>query len=350
MRAPECGLAVQKVQQALIDLGYELGPGRDDSRFGHLTGNAVTLFKTRRKIVPNDPVVGPKTMAALDAEFALPYAERDEWMSWHQRPLRQWNFTRQDELKRRSLGTAFTFSAESQWLPRPFQSAIVTGLTALLDPGGSPDGPRTASATWGASPLDLFHCHVVVESWAFLRNLDMIDAQTAANKYMRRLDALRHQAENIAGSFESEAWTRAYRELLLARGMPSVRDEAAAVLNMAGSASVNPPTPVHLVWHSFEHARWRPAGMKSRDPRRHWWNEVVPNAGKVLATPFNEFAFIVTQILELAFLVNGAGEITVMAETMLETSALAKLPMRDIWAAIDTSTAQVPISLQPYAD
>jgi hypothetical protein len=69
MLAGESGrLAVLKVQQALIDLGFPLTLGADGI-FGEDTGNAVVRFKTSRQIFPNDPVVGPKTMAALDAEI-----------------------------------------------------------------------------------------------------------------------------------------------------------------------------------------------------------------------------------------------------------------------------------------
>ncbi len=40
-----------------------------DGYFGTKTGDAVIAFKRDRVIFPDDPVVGPRTMAALDAEF-----------------------------------------------------------------------------------------------------------------------------------------------------------------------------------------------------------------------------------------------------------------------------------------
>jgi phosphatidylserine/phosphatidylglycerophosphate/cardiolipin synthase-like enzyme len=59
--------SVALIQQALADLGFTVGV---DGSFGSETGNAVTAYKTNKQIAPNDPVVGPQTMAALDADFA----------------------------------------------------------------------------------------------------------------------------------------------------------------------------------------------------------------------------------------------------------------------------------------
>ena len=38
--------------------------------FATETGDAVTAYKTGKGLTPNDPVVGPGTMAALDADFS----------------------------------------------------------------------------------------------------------------------------------------------------------------------------------------------------------------------------------------------------------------------------------------
>jgi hypothetical protein len=69
MLAPENGLAVMRVQAALIELGNSVGPRGADGAFGPDTGAAVTLFKTRHGLVPNDPVVGPGTAKALDDDL-----------------------------------------------------------------------------------------------------------------------------------------------------------------------------------------------------------------------------------------------------------------------------------------
>jgi peptidoglycan hydrolase-like protein with peptidoglycan-binding domain len=71
MMAPETGPAVAKVQQAFIDLGFALPVHGADGTFSEETGAAVTAYKTDRQIFPNDPVVGPRTMAGLDGEPAL---------------------------------------------------------------------------------------------------------------------------------------------------------------------------------------------------------------------------------------------------------------------------------------
>ncbi len=71
MMAPETGPAVEKVQQALMDLGFALPVHGADGSFSDETGSAVAAYKTDRAIFPNDPVVGQRTMASLDAEPAL---------------------------------------------------------------------------------------------------------------------------------------------------------------------------------------------------------------------------------------------------------------------------------------
>jgi hypothetical protein len=59
--------SVALVQQALDSLGFSVSV---DGIFGPETGQAVTAYKTQKGLTPNDPVVGPGTMAALDADFA----------------------------------------------------------------------------------------------------------------------------------------------------------------------------------------------------------------------------------------------------------------------------------------
>lgn len=64
----EQGEAVRKVQQALIDLGYSIPDGATGGFFAQ-TSAAVVHFKSVHSLVPTDPVIGPGTMAALDADI-----------------------------------------------------------------------------------------------------------------------------------------------------------------------------------------------------------------------------------------------------------------------------------------
>jgi hypothetical protein len=68
MMEPETGIAVQRVQQALVDLGYPI-PSGATGNFLHQTGAAVVAFKRDHSLVPDDPVVGPGTMSALDRDI-----------------------------------------------------------------------------------------------------------------------------------------------------------------------------------------------------------------------------------------------------------------------------------------
>jgi hypothetical protein len=69
MVAGEDGLSVMRLQSGLIDLGFSVGPDGADGRFGPNTGAAVTAYKTRKGLVPNDPVVGKGTAQALDDDL-----------------------------------------------------------------------------------------------------------------------------------------------------------------------------------------------------------------------------------------------------------------------------------------
>ena len=66
----ETGRHIRKIQQALLDVGIPLPTRGADSVYGSETATAVSQLKTEQGIVPNDGVVGPKTMAALDAIFS----------------------------------------------------------------------------------------------------------------------------------------------------------------------------------------------------------------------------------------------------------------------------------------
>jgi putative peptidoglycan binding protein len=321
------GDAVRAVQFALIDLGSSI-PNGATGNFGPQTSAAVVQFKTDHALVPNDPVVGIGTMTALDDAWALPFADRDEWLSWQTRPIREFNFTRRNELDRRNSGRQFTLNPLSAWLPGAFKDAMLRGITELLDPRGSPVGAFSPSATWGASPLDLFHCHVVLDiangqtpSWSPLRaKAEAIHARMLA--MMREAD--RHGPEG------TPPWTAAYRNLILAPGQAgalSFTDAVADVLNGLLANSARERQTIKLVWHTFEHPPWRPVEVASDDPRRSWWNDVAPVPTGVTHTGFPSGAFgaNVFQLIELGFLIDQDLVLTVLGQTRTEAAALVNL-------------------------
>jgi peptidoglycan hydrolase-like protein with peptidoglycan-binding domain len=63
------GPTITKVQQALIDIGFAMPVNGADGTFGDETAAAVVAFKNEWEIMPNDPVIGPKTMGKLDSEM-----------------------------------------------------------------------------------------------------------------------------------------------------------------------------------------------------------------------------------------------------------------------------------------
>ncbi|HET9711319.1 MAG TPA: peptidoglycan-binding domain-containing protein, partial [Pyrinomonadaceae bacterium] len=65
------GRSVEKVQQALLDLGYNLGPSGADGIYGPKTWNAVKQFKANEGLgFENMGDVGPGTMHRLDELFS----------------------------------------------------------------------------------------------------------------------------------------------------------------------------------------------------------------------------------------------------------------------------------------
>jgi hypothetical protein len=69
MKIPAAGPAVTKIQQALVDLHYDLPMFGVDGGFGNETAAAVSRFQ-RDQGISSDGVIGPTTMAALDREIS----------------------------------------------------------------------------------------------------------------------------------------------------------------------------------------------------------------------------------------------------------------------------------------
>ena len=77
MLEPEQGLPVKRVQAALLELGRSVGAAGADGIFGRDTGQAVVAYKQSKGLVPDDPVVGPGTVAALDDDLFVDPPELD---------------------------------------------------------------------------------------------------------------------------------------------------------------------------------------------------------------------------------------------------------------------------------
>jgi hypothetical protein len=329
MLAPETGEPVRMVQEALIDLGFPLPPPGADGQFGTDTGNAVVAFKTARSIFPNDPVVGVKTMTALDTECSdkppAPFTDRAEWLSWRNRAaiprVGVFDFTRADELARQGAGTSFTFDAVSGWIPATLQSALIQGLTALLDPTGSPAGPGTPPATWGVGPFDLYHCHLVLWTGGVLPVPPLVDGVGAA--LSNQMTLLRGSVSAPGAAPFDAAWTAAFRTQFLASGLlakhTTLANDAISVATLA--------QPLLFVWHSFEHPRWRPAGMTPATPQRNWQSRVAPGTTPPVNFPFTNATMgtVTHHLFQIAFYVSKAGVITAMPGGGLETGSMLGL-------------------------
>lgn len=123
---------VRVVQEALIDYGGYNIPNGSTDYFGQQTATAVISFKTNHNLTPNDSVVGIQTITTLDNRFAVPYADRREWLEQFSRPFPYLNFNRFKETLRRFQGGTFTFNPVGVQLPNDMRTAFLTGLQALL--------------------------------------------------------------------------------------------------------------------------------------------------------------------------------------------------------------------------
>ncbi len=336
LRVGDQGEHVRAVQFALIDLGFTIPDGATGN-FLEQTSAAVVQFKTEHSLSPADAVVGRGTIGALDAAWAEPFADRDEWLSAQVHPIPEFNFTRQDELDRLRVGRPLTFGPLSAWLPTPFQAALITGLEGLLDPTGSPLGPLTPSATWGVNLLDAYHCHVVIDyAWSLTPSWGPMKGDGRALGL--RIEAMQRQADDEVAA-GAPSWTAVYQDLLFApveAGGETVNDKAATILTELHANSLAEQQPLKLLWHTFESDFRRPIEVGSDDLRRGWWNDVAPTPTALAQAPFplSVFGQHVFDFLNLSFVIDRAGVITVMAETLLEVIAAVNLDRRPVDAAI----------------
>jgi hypothetical protein len=327
---------VTAVQFALIDLGYGIHDGATGF-FGDQTAAAVKLFQESHEL-DNDMIVGLDTISALDDAWTLPFADRAEWQSWQERPIPEFNFTRKNELDRQTLGSLYSFNPEGAPLPLEYQDGLLLGIEWLLNPRGSPDGIFTPPASWGASPLDLYHCHMVlaknpppVTAWETARSL--------ANVVRSRAGDLQLRAQ-MAGPVGTRPWTEAYREFLLATpedGTRSFREAYVDVLKEVLDTGRATGQHAWLLWHTFEEPRGRPSDVASDSPRRQWWNAVTPYPTDLTHTPFatttaDVFAKTVS-LIDLHFFIDRQYVITVLGPTHIEAGAIVHLETDRIDAA-----------------
>ncbi|OMC32538.1 hypothetical protein A5740_12720 [Mycobacterium sp. GA-1841] len=335
-RVNDQGDDVRELQNGLLDLGYSI-PSGATGFFGAETSTAVVRFKTDHGLHPNDPVAGRETITTLDGYYAVPFADREEWLSWQNRRLPAFNYTRQDEFNRINTGATLTWNPASAWIPPLFKDALVKGISQILDPYGSPVSGYAPSATWGVSPLDLYHCHLVIDGIP-VQIIDGVprrdpapapwnDIELRDLNLARIRDQCRAKADAVADP-GTPAWIANYRSALLApapAGQRSYTENAADLLNLIAAASAAPATarPVYMLWHSFEERLWRPPGMRHSDPRRHWWCEATPNLSAVTAAPNNVEPKNGYSIIfnNLCFVIDKAGLITAVAGAAMDEIA-----------------------------
>lgn len=349
LRFGDSGPAIEAVQAALIDSGFAI-PDGPTGFFGQQTANAVVAFKQAHGLFPDDPVAGVRTITTLDELFAAPQADRREWTesfgraaegpnpARDPRPFPGFNFSRFKELDRRNAGAGFGFDPAGLQLPPAFVAPFLDGIAALLDPGGSPNGTQTASASWGASPFDLYHVHLVVHpSDGATAGWSMIQNHFNGRVHTARSDLF--AAAGASGFPErGPEWTAVYAGLLQApvpRFGRTLAELTADWLGETHAESLATGHALHFLWHSFESlsGRWRPDGMASNDRRRSWWNLIAPVPGPVVQTPFGPEHVVSPHWMDLGqlgFVIDDAGVVTLLAPDVQEAGALRGIDMATV--------------------
>jgi hypothetical protein len=238
----------------------------------------------------------------------------EELRSWAVRPLAQWNFTR-GQLAMASQAGGLTFSADAQaLLPPLYQTNLLTAIATILNPNSIDPG------SWGISPFDFFHFHVLIKrSTATAEDDAIADRRRVLDD---RMEALRRQAAGgttPSAKIATPDQARQYKQLLRTL-VPEYRKLLEDLARRPG---------VRIDYHSFEIDKWRPKGMQSDDQRRYW-RSLTLNANPVVEpSEFRKTKDLLDANLDgcgVAFLVDQQRVIHAVPGSLLQLSAITELP------------------------
>jgi len=339
-------IAIQRIQQALIDLQFLL-PGFDTGTFDLPTEAAIFVFQGANGLSANG-TVDAETMTVLNDGVMdkppEPFTDREEWLTWQQRSsfpeIDPVNFTRLDLFQRLASFQTLTLHENSAWFPPLMASKLIEGILALLDPVGSPDGVGTAPGSWGTFPIfDFNHCHIGFGEPA-PPGVEIGTEVTNKSKAIRRL------ADEQSGGAErgSAEWTQVHQALLQPTDpnggelMFIANEFLNGVLSKASDDH-----PLLMIFHTFE-VRFRPADMQAEDPKRHWHIQIDPPGPGVERNPWVTSQLMKDNFfhaIQINFLVNKSGQVIVMPD-MVEVASVAGIPYQ---AVADATGASIPVDL-----
>lgn len=332
-------IAVQRIQQALIDVGF-LVAGLDAGTFDLPTQAAVLVYQGAHGLFANG-VVDSTTMTVLNDEVLdkppSPFTDREEWMTWQERSnfpeIGPVNFTRLDLFQLLASFQTLRLHPISSWFQPLMASKLIQGILALLNPLGSPDGAGTEPGSWGVFPVfDFNHCHIGFQ-------VPEPAGAGVSSDIIGKVENIRRLADRQSAPRGSAAWTQVHQALLQPAD-PNGGDLMIAANRFLNDAlsKASAAHPLLMVFHTFEF-KFRPAGMQREDPRRYWQVQIDPPGIGVEHNPWvteklqrrNFFP-----VIQVDFLVNKSGQVIVMPG-MMEVCSVAGIPYRAVADATGTA-------------
>jgi len=212
-----------------------------------------------------------------------------------------WDFTTEDYARLTASGSQLSFSEDSHWIPEEFRENIAATLRTVLDPKANKRN------TWGVTPRDFFHGHIVCRKPNFLSKQKGFLSSAIIHRQMNE------EIREVMLEYADDDWN--WDVSMLLSSQPKAIEALPALKRSITSRWENYlrqylpscKSPA-VVYHTFEFAH--PSDITSDDPRRHletiktgvgqfktreiatqhYWNTLTP-----LYDEFFEFQFLIDE-------------------------------------------------------
>jgi len=246
-----------------------------------------------------------------------------------------WDFTTEDYSKLIADGGQLNFSNDSRWIPLQFRQNILATLNSVLHPSAKKRN------TWGVTPRDLFHGHIVC------RRPNTLNPE---NGFVHSGIIHREMNEKIRDAvlpFANDDWNWDVSMLLTqdpgaVAVFPELRKRITREWTRYLQKQLHDCDQAAVVYHTFEFAR--PSHITSDDPRRHLETSRDPGGEFVtreISTPnyWNSLHSIYDEFFEFQFLINEKGVIYLQPGTDYFFLTMPGFTLNDLKRCSATTTS-----------